>query len=751
MNKLLTLLLICISSTTFSQERRIDLTFNPYLDAEDDAFTRTGNSIDSTFQEFTYANINLPVLDDFSENKFVKYDNDYSAAGVSSVLYYMLMNAVNTVPLASDVKLCDSTHAHADTIVIDDGIIQSNSTYFTTGFDIFVNDLNSYPIDGNGQIRKVYNECYITVDSIIIIGGIATNTIQDTIWFDGRLTGDEPDYAQDSARIFSAIKNDPSKIWIDNYACHNYRYAVNPKSLGVVTFDGVSNNGYPYEWGAINSYGDADVLTSKPINLAGKTGVFLTFFYQSKGLGNAPEPMDSLCLDVYSPSLDKWFESNLWSTPGNVVVDEWHTGHVQITQSSLLEDGFQFRFRNKATLTGVLDHWHIDYVRVRDGIGVTDVAIDDIAISEPIESFLIDYTAAPWEHYKNLVNRDAVMLDSIELKVNNSHTTPKIQTLGGMLFNGMPYVIPNNPSIEWPIGIAPYKIDVNLQSIVFPNSFPGDTMANFDVKINISTASSNILYVNDTIRFTQSFKNFYAYDDGSAENGYGLQNNNALLAYKFDAYEADTLTGVLMKFIPTNINVTNEIFLLTIWKDNNGEPGDIIYQDDFFNPHYPIYSGKKNSYKYYTFNDDQAITVPETFYVGWEQINNTSLYVGMDLNNDNSDKIFYNIGSNWVNTSFAASLIIRPVFSTGLNSTLSTEEKKVEINISVYPNPTQELVTISGLSTNEIVELRDLSGRIMMTSTEKTINLNNFANGVYIISVYSGDNQLIYSDKLIKY
>jgi hypothetical protein len=121
------------------------------------------------------------------------------------------------------------------------------------------------------------------------------------------------------------------------------------------------------------------------------------------------------------------------------------------------------------------------------------------------------------------------------------------------------------------------------------------------------------------------------------------------------------------------------------------------------------------------------------------------------MNNDNSDKIFYNIGSNWVNTSFAASLIIRPVFSTGLNATLSTEERKTDVDISIYPNPTQELITISGLSSNERIELRDLSGRIIMTSIEKTINLNNFANGIYIISVYSSNNQLIYSDKLIKY
>lgn len=743
MNKLLTFILICISGITFSQEELVDLTINQQLGGEPNAVVRSGNSIDSTFQSFTYTNLDLPVRDDFSVNNFVKYENDYLAAGVSSVLYHILMDETNTTPLASSIILCDSTHAHADTVVINAGVVESNSTYFTTGFNIFVNDLNTYPV--NGQVRKVFNECYVTVDSII--DGVP-NLIQDTTWYDG--TEFEPDYRQDSARVFSALKNDPSKIWIDDFACHNYRYALNPKSLGIVTFDGVSDDGYPYDWGAINSYGDADVLTSKPINLLGKTNVFLTFLYQAKGLGNAPEFLDSLCLDVYSPSLDKWFESNLWGVDGSVVVDEWQTAHIQITQTSLLEDGFQFRFRNKATLTGVLDHWHIDYVNLRDNSTSADVIIDDVAIMEPVESFLMDYTAAPWDHYKNLSNPNSVMKSTESIRVSNNHTTNKLRTNGQMIFDGTPHVL-GVTTPNWNVGENTYNVGVNSQSIVFPQSFPGDTMANFDVKINVSTSSTNIYNENDTTYFTQWFKNYYAYDDGSAENGYGLQDNNSLLAYKFEAYEADTLKGVLMKFIPTNINVTNEIFLLTIWKDDNGQPGEIIYQDDFFNPHYPIYSGKKNSYKYYTFNNNQSIAVPEIFYVGWEQIGDNKLYIGMDMNNDNSDKIFYNSGASWNNTSFAGSLIIRPVFSTALNSTLTISMEKSNLNLSVYPNPTQEIITISGLSINETVELRDLSGRIMMTTTEKTINLNSFANGVYVISVYNDNNQLIYSDKLIKY
>lgn len=744
MNKLLTLLIIGTTSISFSQEKRIDLTINPYLDGERAEATRATNSLDSTFQTFTYTNIDLPVRDDFSTDKFVKYDNDFSAPGVSSVLYKQLMDEAGVVPLASNIKLCDSIHAHADTVVINAGIIETNSTFFTTGFNILVNDLNAFPIAG--EIKKVYNECYITIDSII--DGVA-NPTQDTIWFNGSNGGTEADYVQDSARVFAATKNNPDNIWVDNFACRNYRFAINPKSLGVATFDGVSNTGYPYKWGAINEYGDADVLTSKPINLAGKNNVYLSFLFQGKGLGNEPELLDSLCLDVYSPSQDKWFLS-LWSTPGNVVMDEWHNEHIAIDNTVLLEDGFRFRFRNKATLTGVLDHWHIDYVNLRDNSTLTDVVIDDIAIMEPIESFLIDYTAVPWDHYKNLANPNSVMKSTEEIRVSNNHTTAKLQTNGEMKVNGVPYAL-GVINANWSVGSNPYNIGVNSQGIVFPQAFPGDTMADFNIKVNVATTSTNIYNENDTTRFTQSFRNYYAYDDGSAENGYGLQDDNALLAYKFEAYEADTLKGVLMKFIPSNENVTNEIFLLTVWGDDNGQPGEIIYQDDFFHPHYPIYSAEKGNYKYYTFNDEKAVAVPEIFYVGWEQIDDHELYIGMDLNNDNSDKIFYNVGVNWVNTSFAASLIMRPVFSTALNSTLGEKEIAKELDFTVYPNPTQEMITVSGLSLADRVELRDLSGRIMLSTTDNTINLNSFANGVYIISVYNSGNQQIYSDKLIKY
>jgi hypothetical protein len=47
----------------------------------------------------------------------------------------------------------------------------------------------------------------------------------------------------------------------------NNQFGINPPSLNVATFEGIDAAGLPYS--TITSYGYTDVLTSKPINLAG--------------------------------------------------------------------------------------------------------------------------------------------------------------------------------------------------------------------------------------------------------------------------------------------------------------------------------------------------------------------------------------------------------------------------------------------------------------------------------------------------
>ena len=89
------------------------------------------------------------------------------------------------------------------------------------------------------------------------------------------------------------------------------------------------------------------------------------FFYQSQGLGNDPQVTDSLILE-FSAEIDS-FGNNVWNTiwkkPGSPVHDFKKFVFV-FSDTNYLNNKFQFRFRNLASVTGNFDHWNIDYVKL---------------------------------------------------------------------------------------------------------------------------------------------------------------------------------------------------------------------------------------------------------------------------------------------------------------------------------------------------------------------------------------------------
>ncbi len=390
-----------------------------------------------------------------------------------------------------------------------------------------------------------------------------------------------------------------------------------------------------------------------------------------------------------------------------------------------------------------------------------------MAISYPINTFLQDYTSVPWDHYKTTSGAEKMLAES-ELYVYNSHNTAILFSPGqyqsryeGVLQGGSPFAIPSTGILEpgYQTGQQLNYFDVaSLYS--FDQSIAADK-AEFDVKVNIAdnTDGSNIYPENDTTYFTQRFSNYYAYDDGTAEAGYGIEGSGSLMAYKFDAYQSGALTGILMRFVPTVTNFEDEVFLLTVWADNGGEPGEIIYQDDFFASHTPDYNGAREGFKYYTFNntayltEDGFLNVDETFYVGWQNVSSFSLNIGLDWNINNGDKVFRKTGESWLTSSFDISLLIRPVFSTALDGTLAAEtraRKTAEIN--VYPNPANQQFSINGVTESAIVRLFDMSGRIVLeTQTLAQVDVSFLEQGVYLVDIRNNSGEKIHATRLIKH
>ena len=111
-----------------------------------------------------------------------------------------------------------------------------------------------------------------------------------------------------------------------------------------------------------------------------------------------------------------------------------------------------------------------------------------------------------------------------------------------------------------------------------------------------------------------------------------------MLAVHFDAYEADSLLGLYIHFVPSVVDVSNKLFYLTVWEDNNGIPGNILYEDEAFSPRQPTYANGRNNFNAYYFNGNSKVAVGTSFFIGWRQVDPIRYNAGLDRNIDNSNQ-----------------------------------------------------------------------------------------------------------------
>jgi hypothetical protein len=216
---------------------------------------------------------------------------------------------------------------------------------------------------------------------------------------------------------------------------------------------------------------------------------------------------------------------------------------------------------------------------------------------------------------------------------------------------------------------------------IFP-PFGNRDSAYFDITHYL--IGDQVLGLSDTLRYRQEFFNYYAYDDGTAEFGYGLTPAGSELAYQFTLNTRDTLRAVQMFFNKTLTGANEQFFYLTVWKDLNGAPGEIIYYQERMKPVF-----EDSLYKFHTYYLDSIVPVQGTFYVGWVQTTTHNLNVGFDAYNDASSHIFYNTSGVWDKTSYTGSLMIRPVLGKKLKDYPILKSNKIDYFL-VSPNPTRD-------------------------------------------------------------
>lgn len=675
--------------------------------------------------------LNIPFVDDFSTNKLKYY------------------NAKST-----DIDLIDSLDAFF---------------YF-----------NGVPVDSvQGKTDTTFNYTFLGSPAVLDSTPVAPFTIQ---LFDdannlslqtGTVTLWPLDYTYEDAggvqnlqyqrdtiiyNRFDTVKYKPdnASLWLDNSVFVNRSYGVDPPTIGVATFDGLDAGGKAYTLSNLTS-GFRDVLTSKPIDLAARANntpitaadsVYLSFYYQLQGLGEAPENSDYLRLEFYDPVNGIWDE--VWRTNGGSLTP-FNEVKIKITESKYLKRGFQFRFRSFGSLNGNLDHFNIDYVYLNEGRTANQQFREDLAFVSIGNSFIKDYTQMPYKHF--VTDTFANMRDRFSVRFYNfTNVTPTINQQFLVFDSDTSTLLYQSPnSINPCVTCANLQVKDTSHAIQSQYRFynqGGTEYKWFPIKIALSsgTVPNDLIWDNDTIEFIQKFENYYAYDDGVAERTISMVGAGAKMAVEFTipaSVGSDSLRAVYFHFPPIRESVELKPFRIMIW-NKVGEDETILFQSTEL--YYPQYLTDRLFMRYEL---EQPVVVSGTYYVGFQQIQETEIYVGYDRNIDNSNKVFYNTANLWYNlqeqSGLAGSVMIRPEFGEPVTPPASVEViKNTAVDFVVFPNPVGPKTSFRFQSNQEqiTINIYDLNGRLMHHSihyngSEFSIQTANLQAGMYIVEVQS--------------
>lgn len=549
---------------------------------------------------------------------------------------------------------------------------------------------------------------------------------------------------------------EPSDVWV------NQTWARNTISLGVASFDGLNRFGRPYSYVGNDSLGD--ILSSREINLNNaQDSVYLSFYYQAGGWGEFPAPGDdSLTLQFWNGQDSLW--ESIWRNQ-YYPNDSFRLVMIYV-DPKFYRDDFRFRFQNYGSKAGSLDLWHIDYVELDDQRERSDSILDDIAFTRPFPTLLNNYESIPWWHVNEGFNIQNAFAPSVDLHYRRNYRpseTPPINlgiyevTYNGNLLQkhatigpGLASPHPNNEEVEFPLPPvdAPYnQPPLNyLGSINFPDEFEIEAFSTF------SGAGGNAIRANDTVYRRQVFKNYYAYDDGSAERAYEVRNNGGgFIVQRYDILVNDTLKGLDIYFQPDVYNLEDQEFTILLMSNQGGLPGSIIYESDSI--YQAQYSGG-NFYQSYLLDTTIAGPITSgTVFIGIRQQNSEPMNLGYDQNGRNRTSAFYGEIGDMYQSFLAGTIMMRPLFRY-IPRDFSLREPLENQSLEIYPNPSDgfiELKLPADLRELENYQLRlyNLQGQLVaQKKVSRSWFIKDLPAGLYLLRLEGAGHKRQWQSKI---
>ena len=472
--------------------------------------------------------------------------------------------------------------------------------------------------------------------------------------------------------------------------------------------------------------------------------------------GTISVPCDSVFITVADTT---WY--HIWSVPGQRL-DSFmlhNSGQyfeqvmIPIRDPKFFRNDFYFRFYNYASIVGSLqpsnrsneDNWNIDFVYLNINRTADDTDYPMLTFSGKRPSFFNRYQSIPYRQYR--VNPNSSIRENLEINIANldgidheAYYYYTVQQIGG----GQHYT----RSLD-PVTIHPYRESGYLICPEYGGESPacpyvGELFALNMWYDSVSYQISHYVFdstctppLSDSMIYRLGMYNYYAYDDGIPELGFGVRPAGGKFAVRFDLADYDTIQGVQLLFNHTLNDANNKYFDIVIWKDENGKPGEEIYR---LSGQRPQWQEQIYRFSYYEF--DKTVAFSGAYYIGIEQRSDDLINIGFDTSIDNIQYNFINTNGSWQPSSMHGSLMIRPV--VGSSYYIGLQETNEASALNLYPNPAQNTLHLEGNIKGGQLCIFDLTGRKVYQSEYQTeIPVNQLNDGLYFLSITTNEGQVI--------
>lgn len=559
--------------------------------------------------------------------------------------------------------------------------------------------------------------------------------------------------------------------WTDNLVWVNNSFPKKAPNFGVATFDHLDAHGNPYHTLDKRNMVFADSLTSQPLNLQFKRvgnqtinykptdSIYVSFFVQRQGIGDAPEAEDSLIL-YFKNIRNEWVKT--WGIAGGFV-GNFQEFFVPIAHYDYLIPNFQFRFVNYTKATGNLNHWHLDYIRIDKNRKYSEMSIQDVGISSVNTGLFTDYSNMPFSHYRYNNSLRGMGPAMVAKNLNSIAVQTRFQLSIFNQYNKQIYLKPFAASTRNLRGQG--DTAEKYESLLFDSLSTATPKIRFVYSVNpqsndITPDNYNAFTNNNSISQSHTVMPWYAYDDGSAEGGFGLDyaflgNLKGQFAMDFNVIKSDSLRGLAIYFNQSLTDVTARSFRLRIWKEISpvGRPDNqdkLVYEMPMDRP---VYSDSINGFSYIFF--DSAIYLPAgKYYVGWLQQMPYVLNIGYDNNyryqgkEQTNPHLYSNLLGSWEYAGGDAkgTPMIRMLFGERIEYAFSTP-KIAKPSLRLYPNPCKDYIHLQGpLHEDAKVEIWDVAGKLHLhTDFSNRIFVGDLMPGHYYLRCIGKDRQITYN------